>query len=155
MVLGASVALADPAGGSNTVITAEQLTVDYKRSIAVFEGNVHVQDPDIVIDADRMVVLFDNENTVKSVTATGRVRLKHQDKRATCTKAIYVEKTGEVVLTGDAVVNRGKDELHGDRITFWINEERMVCEPGRLTIFPSPERRRRGSGLPRLSPETR
>ena len=44
--------------------------------------------------------------------------------------------TGEVVLIGSARLSRGTDALEGDKITFWINEERVICEPGRLVIFP-------------------
>ena len=43
--------------------------------------------------------------------------------------------TSEVILTGDAEVRRGRDIVSGDRITFWLDKERMTCEPGRLVIY--------------------
>jgi lipopolysaccharide export system protein LptA len=121
---------------SNTVITADTLSFDYNRMIAVFEGNVVAVDPEVRIDCDRLTVIFDGSNQVKSVTAIGNVRVKQGEKRATCDQAIYVARIGEIELRGNAHLYRGKDEISGNKITFWLDEERMLCEPGRLVIFP-------------------
>lgn len=126
-----------------TVITAKQLEFDYQRHIAVFDDDVVVSDPEIQIESDRLVVCFDGTNDVKSVTASGRVRMRTGDKRATCDRAIYLARTGEVVLTGDARLYRGRDHVAGEQITFWVDEDRLRCRPGRLVIFP----REGGSGM--------
>lgn len=119
-----------------TEITSEQLTYDYKRSLAVFETDVVVVDPQVRIASDTLTVLFDGTNQIKSVTALGNVRIQSDGKRATCRKAIYIAATGEVLLTGDAKLMRGTDSVMGEQITFWLNEERVVCKPGRLLIYP-------------------
>lgn len=125
---------ADP--GGNTVITSDTLTIDYKRLTASFEKNVVVVDPDVKITADTINVVFTQEQTIRSVTALGNVTVLRENQKATSDKAIYLQKTGEVVLIGSARLSRGTDALEGDKITFWINEERVICEPGRLVIFP-------------------
>jgi lipopolysaccharide export system protein LptA len=121
---------------TNTVITSRILDFDYQRYIAVFEGDVVVVDPRIRIESDKLTVLFDKGNEIKSATAVGDVHLYHEDKTATCRKAIYLAKSGEVLLTGDARLVRGQDSVTGTKITFWLNEDRVTCQPGRLTIFP-------------------
>lgn len=137
VVLGVGLIVEAAAQGTNqTVITAKRLTFDYKRFIAVFEDEVVVEDPKVRIESDQMTVIFHRTNDVKSVTATGNVRMKSQDKVATCKKAVYLADTEEVLLTGDAVLSRGRDRVSGDRITFYLNQERVICEPGRLVIFP-------------------
>ena len=118
-----------------TVIRANELTFDYKRSTAVFDGDVHVEDPGIKMDADRMNILFEGTNDVKSVSAFGNVRLWHDDIVATCKKAVYKSKEGEVHLLGDAVLKRADDILKGDEITFWLDKEVMICKPGYFEIM--------------------
>jgi len=132
-------------GTNSTVITGERLEFDYKRYIAVFEENVVVEDPQIRIESDRLTVCFDGTNDVKSVTALGRVRMKSEDKRATCDKAVYLASSGEVIMTGSATLHRDKDYVSGERIIFWIDEDRMECTPGRLIIHPGRKERTRDS----------
>ena len=137
------------ASGTNvTVITSERLEFDYKRYIAVFEENVVVVDPRVRIETDHLVVCFDGTNDVKSVTALGNVRIRSEDKRGYCRKAVYVARTGEVVMTGDAKLHRSKDSVMGDLITFWLDEERMKCTPGRLIIYPKESQ---GAGRPAVA----
>ena len=127
---------AEPAGANKTVITSQRLDFDYARSIAKFEGDVVVVDPQMRMESDRLNVIFDGSNDVKSVTASGNVRMWHDDTTATCRSAIYVAGTGEVILRGNARLHRGKDFVKGTKITFWLNEDRMTCEPGFLVVFP-------------------
>jgi len=129
----------EAAATNRTVITADRLTFDYKRYIAVFEENVVAVDPRIEIESDKLTVIFDNTNDVKSVTAIGDVHLRTEDKTGVCRKAIYLARLGEVILLGDARLYRGKDSIMGDKITFWVNEDRMTCEPGRLIVVPEDE----------------
>jgi len=130
--LAAVSAVAAPEG--STVITSKTLQFDYGRFIAVFEGDVVVEDPQIRMEADRMNIVFEGSNTIKSVTASGNVRIWQDDKIATCQRALYVAKSGEIILRGDATLKRGEDSVAGEEITFWMNEERMTCTPGRLII---------------------
>ena len=44
-----------------TTITSKRLTFDYKRSIAIFEEDVVVVDPQLRIEADNLTVLFAGE----------------------------------------------------------------------------------------------
>lgn len=120
----------------NTVITSRTLEFDYRRHIAVFEGDVVVVDPQLTLHSDHLTVLFTPENEVKSVTAWGNVRLKQDDKTGLCERAIYLAKTGEVIMTGNARLFRGKDSVRGRKITFFVDEDRMTCEPGYLIIHP-------------------
>lgn len=125
---------------ADTVITSKNLTFDYKRSIAVFKKNVVMDDPKARIESDKLNVLFQGTNDVKSVTAVGNVRLWHNDKTATCQRAIYMAKADKVILTGDAKLNRDNDSLMGDIITFRLDEDKVSCKRARLIIFPEENR---------------
>jgi len=121
---------------TNTVITSKRLMFDYRRSIAVFEEDVVVVDPQMKIKSDKMNVIFDKENNVKSVTALGNVHIWQDDKTATCNQAVYITLTGEVIMTGEPKLHRGRDSLAGTKITFWTNDDKVTCERPHLVIFP-------------------
>lgn len=125
----------EPSGSNRTVITSDRLRYDYKRQIAVFEGNVLVQDPEVDMRADRLIVVFEHDNNIKSVTASGNVVMWQEDRVGFCEKAIYIALGGEITLYQNARLHRGMDSVRGEKITFWVDQERMICEPGHLTIY--------------------
>lgn len=120
----------------NTVITSDRLTFDYNRMVAVFDGNVDARDPEVHMTGERLTVFFEGSNEVKSVTAIGNVRVYHRDRRAECDRAVYIKRLGQVEMTGNAKLYRGRDVVEGDAITFWLDEERMLVEPGTLILYP-------------------
>lgn len=121
---------------SNTVITSDTLMIDYQRDLAVFDGNVDVDHGDVKMTSDHMIVALGAEKTISSITCRGNVQIWQRDRYATADRAIYIERTGQVNLIGNATVKQGQSSLSGTRITFWRNEDRLECEPGRLVIFP-------------------
>lgn len=120
---------------SRTVITSDHLAFDYERMIATFEGNVSLEDPDVRMTADRMLIFFEGTNQVRSVTATGNVHFWEGDRSATCRRAIYVSRSGEVILTGEAMLTQGRDSVAGDEITVHLYGNLMKVTPARLVIF--------------------
>lgn len=134
-VLGAVTVASVASAQTNTVITSDEMEFDYKRSVATFERNVKVTDPQMTINADRIQMLFDGTNSVKSVTATGNVKIWQADKVATSKKAVYTAATGEITLTGNVLVTRGQDTLATEEVIFWVNDNRMRCpKPVRMVI---------------------
>jgi lipopolysaccharide export system protein LptA len=150
-----------PESTNCTVITSERLTFDYKRSIADFEGKVVAVDPRLRLESDRLILTFDAQNNVKAATAVGNVRLADHNKVATCKKAIYLIRSGEIILSGNARVTRGRDTVTGSEITLWPDDEKIEVSRGRLVIHPeegkkSPVRLpgRRRSAAPRAPSKT-
>jgi lipopolysaccharide export system protein LptA len=127
---------------NSTVITSKKVMFDYKRMVAEFHGSVVVVDPQIRIESDDLTVAFNSTNEVKSVTASGNVRMKQAEMTATCNKAVYTASEGKVILIGDAKIVRGKNSVASDEITYWFDEERMVCnKPGKVIVVPDKETR--------------
>lgn len=136
----AAPAPAPPAPSTNhTVITSDHLVFNYQQNSAVFTGNVVVVDPQLRIESRQLNVLFEGTNSIRSATAIGDVRLYHQDKAATCDKAVYLARSGQVILAGNARLTQDPDSIEGRKITFWLNEDRMDCEPAYLVIFTKDE----------------
>lgn len=128
--------------GTNTVITAAKLSFDYKKRVSTFEGDVAVVDPEVRMASDVMSVTFTEKNDVEQVRASGNVKIWQGERVAKCDRAVYDATEGKVVLIGNAELNRGKDVIQGKRITFWVNEERMECEPAMMMIHPTEDGRR-------------
>lgn len=136
--------------GVFSVINSERLHVDYYRKIAFFEDNVRISDPLARVTSDRLTILFEGTNQVKSATVDGNVVILRDDVYAKCDKAIYLNAQSKMIMTGDPRLrSREGDDLSGDKITFWINEDRMTCENGKIVI---PEKKSSaGAGASRRS----
>ena len=120
-----------------TVITSEKLTFDYKKQYALFENNVVVTDPEMQLAADRLTVFFDAKGKAKSIKAEGRVTIQQADKTAQSGLATYDFESGKIVLAVKPRVTRGRDTLEGELITFWRDQNRLICQPqARLVIYP-------------------
>ncbi len=139
MCLLAALAAEQAAEGAavTTEITSDRLVFDYKKKLAVFEDNVVVADPRLRLTARRLTVTFDENSNVETILAEGQVVITQEDKLATAEKAIYEVATGQIVLEGRPKIQRGSDTLEGTKITFWRDQNRLICQPGaRLVIHP-------------------
>jgi lipopolysaccharide transport protein LptA len=126
-----------PAVEAVTVITSEKLTFDYKKQYALFENNVIVTDPEMQLAADKLTVIFDAKGKAQSIKAEGRVTITQTDKTAQSGLATYDFETGKIVLAIKPRVTRGRDTLEGELITFWRDQNRLICQPqARLVIYP-------------------
>lgn len=124
-----------------TVITSEKLTFDYIKQYAFFEKDVVVVDPRMKIFADTMMVKFDENNRAKSIKAEGNVIIVQEDKRARAAVAEYKVDTGEITLTGEPMITRGKNIFTAEVIKYWRDDERMEGKPqARLVIYPEGDR---------------
>lgn len=126
-------------GEDLTVITADRLTYDAQAQHAVFEGNVVVNDTALKMTADHLTIHFGETNEVQQIVARGNVIMTQEaeDRRAWAQHAVYEVETGKIVLEGDPRVMSGRDLLAGERITFWRDDQRMICYPrARLIIYP-------------------
>ena len=139
LLLGAGVvgqAETAPDQQGQTVITADTLVFDYKRSIAVFEGSVRVVDPQVTLTCEKLYVYFDDNNQITSVVARENVYVVQDDRRARAERAVYRASDGSIVLTENARLYRGVEELRGDEIQIFTHSERVIAKPARLVVLP-------------------
>ncbi len=114
-----------------TRITSERFEFDYKQMVAIFDEQVKVVHPQFYLEADRVFVFIDGTNDVKHILALGDVVMTNENRRAVCDKAMFSKAEGTLVLTGvnrSAQLTRGMDGVAGERITLWLEDERMVVE---------------------------
>lgn len=122
-----------------SVITAAKIEFDNKEGVILFDENVFVDDAQFLMRSDRLLVFMESTNDVNQIMAIGHVNITNANRTASCNKAVYTKKDGKIVMTGDAKLNQqGKQagDVAGDRITIWVDDERMVVEPGTVTLPP-------------------
>jgi lipopolysaccharide export system protein LptA len=126
-------------------ITSDTVEMDQKQNTATFKGNVVAKQEDVTLYANTLLIIYDPDTKkLKKIIATGNVKVVQLDRRATGQKVTFDQDKNNVVLDGDAVVREGTNVIRGERITFYVEEERSVVEPGKggrvsTSITPPPK----------------
>jgi lipopolysaccharide export system protein LptA len=126
-------------------ITSDTVEGDQKQNRVTFQGNVIAKQEDMTLYANTLVVIYDPDTKkLKEIIAIGNVKVVQLDRRATGQKATFDQDKNKVILDGDAVVREGANVIRGERITFYVEEERSVVEPGKggrvsTSITPPPK----------------
>ncbi len=71
-----------------------------------------------------------SNRAVKTIEATGRVRIEKEGGSATCQKAVYFQDEEKIVMTGDPVAWQKGARVAGKQITMFLAEDRSVVEGG-------------------------
>jgi lipopolysaccharide export system protein LptA len=67
---------------------------------------------------------------LKEIIAEGNVEITSGDRRATAKKAVFNEAQRIVVLSGDAVLQEGGNQVTGERVTVYLDEKRSQVDGG-------------------------
>lgn len=113
-------------------VTADALEFDYRSRVLTYKGGVEVVQGDVKLQSNLLTVVLDeqSESRVKEVVASGKVRVSKGARWATGARAVFDQTQHTVVLSGDAVVNDGANEVSGERVIVYLDEERSVVEGG-------------------------
>jgi lipopolysaccharide export system protein LptA len=126
-------------------ITSDTVEADQKTNTVTFKGNVIAKQEDKTLYANTLTILYDpNSKKLKEIVAVGNVKVVQLDRRATGQKATFDQDKNKVILDGEAVIREGANVIRGERITYYVDEERSVVEPGKggrvsTSITPPPK----------------
>ena len=124
-------------------IKADSLVAYNEASYAEFTGNVSAVQGTTQITADKLRIYYTKapenkgkqdtgDESVKKVVATGKVVIHSENRTAYTSMAEYTPATKVVVLSGpDSKVISGNNSVTGDKITFYVNEDRVTVERGK------------------------
>jgi len=125
---------------SNIQIKADNLVAYNEASYAEFTGNVIAVQGTTQITSDKLKIFYNKasenktkketgEESIKKVVATGNVVIRSENRTAHTSMAEYTPSTKVVVLSGpDSKVTSGNNYVTGEKITFYVNEDRVVVE---------------------------
>lgn len=125
-------------GSEPLQVDAKTMTHNAKENVIVFDGEVVAHQGPMTLHADRVEVRVDPKSQeIRTVHATGNVRLLKEDLVAVGEAADYEAAAGVAVLTGNPKVWRGKDVVAGEKITVFLSDNRSTVE-GRVkaVLFP-------------------
>lgn len=120
------------------IITSQFLINDNKAKTATFDGNVVANKGDVTLNANKMIVYYEDEEkggNIKMIEAVGNVKLRKADRLITSHKATYFpEPEDKVVFTGEPRVTEGKNLITGEKITFFIKDDRAIVEKSKVYL---------------------
>src|SRR5262249_4574737 len=137
----------------------------YQDGIVIYRGDVLAIQGDVKVKSNELritLVKSDDSNGGKKVTAkaatdldnadasklqnvvaTGNVRIDQRTKWAGSGKATFDQTKRTLVLTENPVVHDGPNEVLGDKITVYIDENRSIVDGGpkrvKATLIPGKE----------------
>ena len=133
-----------------TDITSKRMEYDYAESTIIFEEDVKVADEEYTLTADRLLVFLEGTNDVRQIRAIGHVVIVNGERTGRCPEAVYTKKSGEIVMSGpndtSVQLTSKEDRIWGRKITIWLDDQRMVCVPARLTLVDSNPAKANGPG---------
>lgn len=120
------------------IITSLSLINDNKAKTAIFDGNVIAKKGEMTLNADKMIVYYEEEQkggNIKLIEVLGNVKLKKAERLITSHKATYFPEPEEkVVFTGEPRVTEGKNLITGEKIIYFLKDDRAVVEKSKVYI---------------------
>lgn len=125
-------AVTEPATVENDLIrvSAEKLEADEINRSITFYGKVRVRQAGMDIYADKITLYYqtDKSEEVDRVEIDGRLRIVQDDRVATADHGLFLNRQGQVLLTGNAEVHQAGSSVSGDEIIYFINEARSIVK---------------------------
>ncbi len=130
-------------GDLPTNITAQNMRYDANSQRVVFENAVKVRRPDFDLDSNKLTILFKKNSQkpanqeatddplstmgagdIDQLIAEGKVVMVRDGRTGTCSKVTYYVDKELIVMEGNPVLTEGKNSVSGQKINFYIRENR-------------------------------
>ena len=141
---------ADPAGAAGDLpihITSDAMTYDTNKNTVVFQGNVEVEREDFRLWSAVLTLYLKSADQPADKTQAGNqpaletgdldhivaeknVRFRYNTQTGTAEKATYTVDDALLVLEGNPVIRDGENSITGQRIRYYMNENRSEVDGG-------------------------
>lgn len=118
-----------------TEVRADRAVYDETRRLAELSGRVRVRDPQAAMNCEMIRIYLKDDNEIDWIEAVGEVIIQSENRKALADRATYSADEGKFVLEGEPKVKQGPNVMTGDRIVFWHENRRMVCEPNARVLL--------------------
>jgi len=139
-----------------TNVQSESMVYDSVARKITFSGQVVVTHPDFIMTSDRLLLLLNendkpgadvlNAGAVRCIVAESGVEIRLPDgKNASCAQATYEAEAEILLMEGNPVLRDGASQVRGERIIFYLREDRNEALGGVTVDFSSQVRATDGS----------
>jgi lipopolysaccharide export system protein LptA len=133
------------------VVTSDRLEYDYRGNVVVYRGAVQATQGRLKITSDTLTVTFADGKDgasapqgglalgggsaqLKEIVAAGNVRIEDGTRWATGGRAVFDQTNRTLVLSEAPMMHDGANEVLGDRVIVYLDEDRSVVEGGRKRV---------------------
>jgi len=124
-----------PSADIDTEIRADRVVYDESERLARLEGHVRLRDPRMAMNCEEARVFLKDDNKIDWIETLSGVIIQSGDRKALAERATYHADEGKFTLEGEPKVMQGRNVITGDRIMFWHESRRMVCEPNARALL--------------------
>ena len=117
-------------------IQAEEIEMDQKTGVVLFRGNVRVTRGKIRLFCDRLEAKYQKGKLI-SLNASGQVRAESETFVITARDAQFNAKDQRIDLTGHPTIKQGNNRLSGDKVSVWVDSDRVVVHQARGRFDPA------------------
>ena len=125
-------------------IVSDRMEAFNEKKMVVFSGNATAKQGDIVLKSDQLFLYYKNESGKKDkigtkeieasgeldkIEAKGNVVITQKERLATSEEASYNQESGQIVMTGNAILREGKNTVTGCKVIVYTNEDRGSVVP--------------------------
>jgi lipopolysaccharide export system protein LptA len=116
------------------IITSRDAVWSFPERSARFQGGVVATRADVTLRCDSLQVGFLRPDRIEHAVAEGSVVVTQGERTASGSRAELTAADGMLVLTGQPVITDAGNRLTGERITLWLDQERVECQGCTLVI---------------------
>jgi len=129
-------------------VTSESLVFDNRTHVLTYTGTVVVTQGDMKLESKTLTVALDDQadSRLKEVVASGEVHLSKGTRWATAGRAVFDQTTRTVVLTDNPVLHDDLNQVSGETVTVYLDEERSEVKGRVKTILHPPKNGTPGLG---------
>jgi len=139
-------------------IVSDRMDAYNEKKLVIFSGNAVATQGDKVLKSDSILLYYKKETGKKEkigakekeiestgdlekIEAKGNVIVTQKNRIATGDEAVYMQDSGQIVMTGNATLREGKNIIKGDKVIVFVNEDRGTVESDpkkrvRAVIYP-------------------
>ncbi len=111
-----------------TYITSDNLSLEAKERIFIYNGNVDVKHKNMELKADKVTGYYSKDNKIEKLVAIGHVFITQGTTiKARSEEATYDAVKKIIVLTKSPELEKDKSLLSADEITIFVEEERSTA----------------------------
>ncbi|MEO8603592.1 MAG: LptA/OstA family protein [bacterium] len=123
--------------GGPVHIESDTMEFDYKTMVLTYRGKVSVAQADMTLTSDVLTVTLTREGEgpnqrqrPKEVVAQGDVQIVKGTRRASGGRAVFNDAARTVTLSEKALLQDGPNEVAGERVVVYLDEQRSVVQGG-------------------------